>query len=247
MNEAMRPEELTQEQLARMVTLMVHQIFVHHGLYFSETIHQFGIEKALSIMDGAWEKICKTQVRRLSKQLGFDLKDNIPQPMLDMSREELLAIIRILGMSWLATDGIWFQEVEKNYTTADAQRCAGGCIAKFCTFEAYSIKRFLELPEQAGLAGLKRALRFRAYHQINVQTIIEESPDSLVFQMNECIVQVTRKEKGLNDYPCKSTGMSEYRAFAQAIDPRITVECIGCPPDEHPQEWYCAWRFTLGR
>ena len=39
--------------------------------------------------------------------------------------------------------------------------------------------------------------------------------------------------------------MIEYLSFARAIDPRIRTECVACPPDEHPDEWYCAWRFSL--
>ena len=69
--------------------------------------------------------------------------------------------------------------------------------------------------------------------------------DSLVYQMNECRVQSTRKRKGLDDYPCKSAGLVEYTYFARSIDDRIRTECIGCPPDPHPEEWYCAWQFTL--
>ncbi|MEA3495043.1 MAG: DUF6125 family protein, partial [Bacteroidota bacterium] len=29
------------------------------------------------------------------------------------------------------------------------------------------------------------------------------------------------------------------------IDPRIKTECIACPPDKHPKEWFCAWKFIL--
>ena len=53
------------------------------------------------------------------------------------------------------------------------------------------------------------------------------------------------KEKVFRIIPCKSAGVVEYPTFATAIDPRIRTECIGCPPDEHPAEWYCAWKFTL--
>jgi hypothetical protein len=63
--------------------------------------------------------------------------------------------------------------------------------------------------------------------------------------MNECRVQAARKRKGLPDYPCKSAGLVEYPYFATAIDDRIFTECIGCPPDEHPEEWWCAWKFML--
>jgi hypothetical protein len=58
-------------------------------------------------------------------------------------------------------------------------------------------------------------------------------------------VQAARKRKGLNDYPCKSGGMVEYTYFARSIDERIITECIACPPDAHPDEWYCAWRFRM--
>jgi hypothetical protein len=238
-------EDLDKEQLAELSLNMFHQIMVHHTIYFMEVAHQFGMEKALEVMKNVWPTSYKIQMRRLSKTLGFEMENNIPKPLLDMPRDDLLTLIKGLGANWLAGDGIWFQSVEKELSMLDAQRCAGCAIMKYCTFEAWSIKQFLGLPELAGLEGLKKGLRFRLYHQINTQTIIDEKPDSLVFQMNDCIVQSTRRRKGLTDYPCKSTGIGEYRSFAESIDPRIVTECIGCPPDNHPEEWYCAWRFTI--
>ncbi len=95
------------------------------------------------------------------------------------------------------------------------------------------------------MEGLKKALYFRMYSLINVQSIVDEGPESFVFQMNDCRVQSARKRKNLDDYPCKSAGLVEYAYFASAIDKRIETECIGCPPDDHPEDWFCAWRFTL--
>jgi len=244
-NDITRPEDLSDERLAELIVNMLHQIMVHHTLYFMEVEHQFGMQKALEVMNNAWKTSYTVQMKRLARTLGFELDNNLPTQLAVMPRDMLLSVIKSLGANWLAGDGIWFQAVEKHLTMLDAQRCAGASIMRYCTFEAWSIKQFLGLPAEAGLDGLKRALRFRLYHQINTQTIIDESAHSVVFQMNECIVQVTRKKKGLEDYPCKSTGIQEYRSFAQTIDPRIATECIGCPPDDHPDEWYCAWRFTL--
>ena len=67
-----------------------------------------------------------------------------------------------------------------------------------------------------------------------------------MFRMDDCRVQSARKRKNLPDYPCKSGGLVEYASFAETIDPRIRTECVGCPPDAHPAEWYCAWKFSLG-
>jgi hypothetical protein len=63
--------------------------------------------------------------------------------------------------------------------------------------------------------------------------------------MRECRVQTMRKKKGLPDYPCKSVGIEEYSHFAKAVDPRIKTRCVACPPDAHPEEYWCAWEFTL--
>ena len=184
-------------------------------------------------------------MKRLAKTLDFEMKDDIPVPLLDFSEEKLFTVKEKIASNWLANDGVWFQAIEFTKGMDDAKRCNDACWARFSPFEAWAVKRFLQLPENAGLAGLKRAMPFRLYAAINTQSIEYESPDSIIFKMNDCRVQSARKRKGLNDYPCKSAGVTEYTAFAKAIDPRIITECIGCPPDEHPDEWYCAWRFSI--
>ena len=238
-------EDLDNENTARFVLDMFHRIIIHYASWFNEVKHQMGKEKALDTLKSASERSYGIQMKRLSKVLGFEMKDDIPQPLLNMSKESLLELMDSLAINWLANDGVWFQAVEFSSGMNDAKRCNDSCWAQFSPFEAWAIKNFLNLSAKPGLDGLKKALNFRVYARINTQSIVEESPDSFVFQMNECRVQSARKRKGLDDYPCKSAGLVEYTYFAEAIDPRIRTECIGCPPDEHPAEWYCAWRFKI--
>ncbi len=238
-------EDLSHEDMARLILDMFHRTMVHHTLWFREVEHQMGFKKALDIMKSAYNSSYDAQMKRLSRVLGFGMKDGIPGPLLDMSRERLIELMGSLGTNWIASDGIWFQAVESACGMNDAKRCNDSCWTRFSPFEAWSIKEFLELPEHAGMEGLKTALRFRMYASVNVQSIIEESPNSIVFQMNDCRVQSARKRRGLDDYPCKSAGLVEYSRFAEGIDSEIQTECIGCPPDPHPEEWFCAWRFTI--
>jgi len=184
-------------------------------------------------------------MKRIARTLGFEMEDDIPKPLLDLPQEQLEALRNALAVNWLANDGVWFQAVEFKYGMNDAKRCNDSCWAHFSPFEAWSIKRLLNLPEKPGIAGLKKALEFRLYNFVNKQSFADETENSIVFRMNECRVQVARKRKGLADYPCKSGGLVEYTTFAEAIDPRIKTEVIACPPDPHPDDYFCAWRFFI--
>lgn len=233
------------EDLTRLTLDMFHRTIVHYVMWFKEVEHQLGTEKAFELMKEVMEKSYNIQINRLSKAMNFPLENNIPKIINDMPDQSLINLFEELGKNWLANDGIWFQAVENAYGMNDAKRCNDSCWTKFSPFEAWSIKQLLGLSDQPGLEGLKAALKFRMYAFINKQSISEEGPNSFVFQMNDCRVQSARKRKGLADYPCKSAGLVEYSRFAEGIDRRIKTECIGCPPDAHPDEWFCAWRFTL--
>lgn len=237
--------ELDHKETAEFIVELFHRIIIHHALWFTEVRHQMGMERALKILHTASRKSYDIQMNHLGKILGFEMKDGVPSPLLEMDLESLQKLKERLAKNWLVNDGVWFQSIEFSEGMNEAKRCNDSCWAHFSPFEAASIKNMLELPENAGLDGLKRALGFRVYESINVQSISAETPDSFVFQMNECRVQEARKRRGLADYPCKSAGLVEYSYFARSIDKRIETECIGCPPDKHPEDWYCAWKFSL--
>lgn len=236
---------LTKEERASFVVDMFTRIVVHYGLWFAEVRHQMGMEKALAVMDKATQNSVGIGMKHLSRELGFEMEKGLPRALLDMDEGSMDRLMAAVAKSWLANDGVWFQAVEFEHGMNDAKRCNDSCWAQFSPYEAHAIKRFLNLGDSPGLAGLKKALNFRMYSIINTQSIVDEGPESFVFQMNECRVQTARKSKKLDDYPCKSAGLVEYAYFARAMDLRIKTQCIGCPPDDHPDEWFCAWRFSL--
>ena len=243
--QAEKASGLDHQETARFIVDMLQRTIIHHGLWFAEVKHQMGMKRALPLLATAAEKSLSIQLRHLGELLGFSMVDGVPSFLLEMEPAKLQALKDRMAKNWLANDGIWFQAVEQASGMHEAKRCNDSCWAQFSPVEAHFISKFLELPEKPGLAGLKRALGFRLYESVNVQSIVEETATSFIFQMNRCRVQDARKRKGLEDYPCKSGGLVEYSYFARAVDPRIRTECLGCPPDDHPQEWYCAWKFVL--
>ena len=163
----------------------------------------------------------------------------------DLSKEELIAIIVDDAKNWLAHDGLWFQAVDQQYgmeTAIDIDRAAW---EKFTVVEAKRIMLRLGLEPGGGIPALVECLKHRLYARLNLQESIEVTDTRAVFRMVDCRVQSARKRKGLPDFPCKSVGVVEYADFARTIDPRIETRCIACPPDQHPDDFWCAWEFVL--
>jgi hypothetical protein len=207
---------------------------------------QLGLEKCIEVERAAWEKSFAVQMTRLGKILGFEVDEcGVPMALKSKSSEELKTLLEGLSANWLANDGIWFQAVEQRHGMAAAQSCNDQAWARFSPFEAACVKSLRPVPGDDPLDALAAALDGRLYAQINRYAIERPDKTTLILYMNDCRVQSARKRKGLADYPCKSGGTIEYTTFAHAIDPRINTECIGCPPDAHPAEWFCAWKFTV--
>ena len=241
-----RIDDLSKDDLLKLVPDFLHRIIVHYALWFAEVRHQIGLPQAVDLMlNDVFKKDMSLQMARLGETLGFEVIDGLPAALRNLEKDTLLNLMDAIAKNWLANDGIWFQAVEFRSNMVDAKRCNDSAWAHFSPFEAWSIKRILGLADNCGLQGLADALNFRVYARLNTQSITFESDHSMIFKMNVCRVQSARKRKNLEDYPCKSGGLVEYTYFARTIDPRIATECIGCPPDPHPPEWFCAWRFTI--
>lgn len=169
-------------------------------------------------------------------------------PQLDgLGREQLVGLLEDAAKNWLAHDGLWFQAVEQSQGMEAAIRADTEAWRRFTVVEARRIVGRHAIPEGGGIPALVRALSFRLYSYINTQDFVEQTERRVLFRMRECRVQSARRRKGLPDFPCRPVGCVEYEWFAKTIDPRIRTRCICCPPDEHPDDVWCAWEFSIGQ
>ena len=220
---------------------VIRQLAAHYGLWLAETVHQLGLETALDAEGAAGDRLEAILKGKLERALGREpggLLAHVDPALLDGAAQALRT-------GWLAADGVWFQAVEAMAGMDAAKRVNDTCWARFAPLEARRAKAALGLPENGGIPALKAGLAARMYGRLNQWEFAEETETSLVFRMTDCRVQTARKRRGLADYPCKSGGTTEYTGFAREMDSRLRCECIGCPPDPHPEAWACAWRFTL--
>jgi hypothetical protein len=162
-----------------------------------------------------------------------------------LTKEELIGMLLDDAKNWLAHDGLWFQAVEREHGMEAAIEADRAAWEKFTVVEAQRIMERLGIQAGGGIPALLECLKRRFYARLNLQDTIEVTENRAVFRMRDCRVQSARKRKGLPDFPCKRVGLVEYGEFARAVDPRIQTRCIACPPDPHPEEFWCAWEFTL--
>ncbi len=162
-----------------------------------------------------------------------------------LTKSELHDLLVDAAKNWLAHDGLWFLAAEEKYGMPAAIELDREAWRKFTVVEAKRIMKRLGMEPGGGIPALITALDYRLYAYINIQSVEAVSANRCIFKMNNCRVQAARKMKNLPDFPCKSVGIVEYRYFAQTIDPQIKTKCLTCPPDDHPDDYYCAWEFTI--
>lgn len=162
----------------------------------------------------------------------------------NLSRDQLCQLIEIYSKNWLALDGVWFQSIEQKLGMDEAIEHDANAWRRFTIIEAKRIKEFLNLPEHAGLEGLRQALSLRFYANLNKHEIIIKD-NTLLYRTLECRVQTARSRKGMPFHPCKPVGIIEYTGFAKVIDNRFTCDCISCYPDITDEKCNCVWKFTL--
>ncbi|MEW6348781.1 MAG: DUF6125 family protein [Thermodesulfobacteriota bacterium] len=238
-------EDLSKDDLLRLVGTALGEVLLHYGLWFAETARFRGVETAVEKEHRVLEKYVDTVIKRLGPHLGLTTENGIPRALLEKSEKELREMLVDIGRIWLTGDGLWFQEVEATHGMNAAKEVNDSCWHRFAHVEAYKIRQFLGIGPGAGLEGLCKALNFRVYSSMNAHSSRWEDDHTLLWTMVDCRVQTARRRKGLPDYPCKSAGIVEYTHFAQALDPRITTECVICPPDAVPEGMYCAWKFRI--
>jgi hypothetical protein len=164
----------------------------------------------------------------------------------ELSREELLKLVRLYAKNWLAHDGSWFLSAEETLGMETAIALDTKSWERFSPIEARRIMETFDIPADGGLNALARALRYRLYAAVNQQEPERVDEYTLRFRMLECRVQQARERKGLTPFPCKSVGLVEYTQFACTVDSRIQTSCLHAPPDS-TSNGYCEWEFRIPR
>lgn len=165
-------------------------------------------------------------------------------PEIDSSQIPKEKLVELCARSVYTLDGLWFILLEDRYGLDFALNIDIEVWRRFSLIHARRLLKTFPLQGDSPLQTITNLLEIDPFIQAWKPQIMPSDGKVLV-RMDDCPTQKARIRDGRGEFPCKPVGLAVFNSYAQAVDPRVRLSCLVCPPDAHPPQYWCEWQFEI--
>jgi len=165
----------------------------------------------------------------------------------EFSRIPVEKLVDLCSRGAYTLDGLWFTLLEKEFGLEKALEIDTEVWKQLCLTQARRVLKYFSIAEPNPIRKVIKVIQLDPLLFIYKPQVVKLTDSRAVLRMTDCPPQKARIRDGRGEFPCKSVGIGMLQAYAQVIDPRIKLGCATCPPDAHPDEFWCEWHFELQR
>jgi len=166
-------------------------------------------------------------------------------PGFDYSQIPTEKMVEVCSRSLNTIDGLWFLSVEQKYGFDVALELDVEVWQRFSLIHGRRLVKNFAIKEDSPIRAFIKLVQVDPYMAVLKPEIVMLNDNKAVLRCTECPAQEARTKDGRGLFPCKPVCLAMYTSYAEAVDPRIKVSCLLCPPDAHPPQYWCEWQFEL--